>query len=72
MVSDLRFSYLEGEENRLYTHLPIILVVGSVVSLDLVNGLILATFATMAIPTMISAIYLSPKVKAASKSIFKI
>ena len=48
-----------------------LLVAGSVVSLDLVNGLILATFATMAIPTMISAIYLSPKVKAASRKYFQ-
>ena len=48
----------------------ILLLVGSVVSLDVVNGLILATFATMAIPTMISALYLAPKVNNAADIYF--
>ena len=48
-----------------------LLVAGSVVSLDIVNGLILATFATMAIPTMISTLYLSPKVKVAANQYFE-
>jgi len=38
--------------------------------MDIVNGLILATYATMAIPTMISALYLSPKVNRAAKAYF--
>jgi len=43
---------------------------GAVVSMDIVNGLILATYATMAIPTMISALYLSPKVNQAANIYF--
>jgi AGCS family alanine or glycine:cation symporter len=38
--------------------------------MDVVNGLILASYATMAIPTMISALYLSPKVNQAAKAYF--
>ena len=47
-----------------------LLLGGAVVSMDIVNGLILATYATMAIPTMISALYLSPKVNRAAKAYF--
>ncbi|MBT4591144.1 MAG: sodium:alanine symporter family protein [Porticoccaceae bacterium] len=56
-----------------YWYSPIyiaLLVGGAVVSMDIVNGLILATYATMAIPTMISALYLSPKVNRAAKAYF--
>lgn len=58
---------------RQYWYSPIylaLLVGGAVVSMDIVNGLILATYATMAIPTMISALYLSPKVNLAAKAYF--
>jgi AGCS family alanine or glycine:cation symporter len=58
---------------RQYYYSPIylgLLVVGAVVSLDIVNGLILASYATMAIPTMISALYLAPRVNKAAKVYF--
>ena len=58
---------------RQYWYSPIYIVLllgGAVVSMDIVNGLILATYATMAIPTMISALYLSPKVNRAAKAYF--
>jgi len=58
---------------RQYWYSPIyiaMLLGGAVVSMDIVNGLILATYATMAIPTMISALYLSPKVNRAAKAYF--
>ena len=58
---------------RQYWYSPIyiaLLVGGAVVSMDIVNGLILASYATMAIPTMISALYLSPKVNRAAKIYF--
>jgi len=64
--------FLFGVE-RQYYYSPIylaLLVVGAVVSMDVVNGLILASYATMAIPTMISALYLSPKVNKAAKAYF--
>jgi AGCS family alanine or glycine:cation symporter len=47
-----------------------LLLGGAVVSMDIVNGLILATYATMAIPTMISALYLAPKVNQAANIYF--
>ena len=64
--------FLFGVE-RQYYYSPIylaLLVVGAVVSMDAVNGLILASYATMAIPTMISALCLSPKVNEAAKAYF--
>ena len=64
--------FLLGVE-RQYWYTPIYLALllgGAVVSMDIVNGLILATYATMAIPTMISALYLSPKVNRAAKAYF--
>ena len=64
--------FLFGVE-RQYYYSPIylaLLVVGAVVSMDVVNGLILASYATMAIPTMISALCLSPKVNEAAKAYF--
>ena len=64
--------FLFGVE-RQYYYSPIylaLLVVGAVVSMDVVNGLILASYATMAIPTMISALYLSPRVNRAAKAYF--
>ena len=64
--------FLFGVE-RQYYYSPIylgLLVVGAVASLDVVNGLILASYATMAIPTMISALYLAPRVNTAAKAYF--
>ncbi|MFQ3345614.1 MAG: AGCS family alanine or glycine:cation symporter [Porticoccaceae bacterium] len=64
--------FLFGSKHQ-YWYSPIylaLLVGGAVVSMDIVNGLILATYATMAIPTMISALYLSPKVNVAAKAYF--
>ena len=64
--------FLLGVE-RQYWYTPIYLALllgGAVVSMDIVNGLILATYATMAIPTMISALYLAPKVNQAAKKYF--
>ncbi|MDC3261625.1 alanine:cation symporter family protein [bacterium] len=58
---------------RQYWYTPIYLILllaGAVVSMDIVNGLILATYATMAIPTMISALYLAPKVNQAAEKYF--
>ena len=40
------------------------------VSMDIVNGLILASYATMAIPTIISALYLAPWVNLAAERYF--
>ncbi|MDE0841015.1 MAG: alanine/glycine:cation symporter family protein [Porticoccaceae bacterium] len=58
---------------RQYWYTPIylaLLVAGAVVSMDIVNGLILASYATMAIPTMISALYLAPRVNRAAERYF--
>lgn len=65
--------FLLGSQRQHY-YTPVylaLLLVGAVVSMDIVNGLILGTYATMAIPTMISALYLSPKVNQAAKRYFK-
>lgn len=65
-------SFLFGaKKGNLYNYIYIgTIVLGSVASLDFVFTLIDSSFALMAIPTMISAIILAPKVKAASKSYF--
>jgi len=41
-----------------------------VVSMNIVNGLMLGAYATMAIPTMISTLVLAPKVNQAAKIYF--
>ncbi len=64
--------FLLGAE-RQYWYTPIylsLLLGGAVVSMDVVNGLILASYATMAIPTMISALYLAPRVNRAADKYF--
>ncbi len=64
--------FLLGHQRQHY-YTPVylaLLLVGAVVSMDIVNGLILGTYATMAIPTMISALYLSPKVNQAARRYF--
>ncbi len=60
-----------AERQHYYTPIYIsLIVVGAVVSMDIVNGLILGTYATMAIPTMISTLVLAPKVNSAAKEYF--
>jgi AGCS family alanine or glycine:cation symporter len=44
---------------------------GAVASLEVVVSLVDGMYAIMAIPTMISTIYLAPKVKAAAKDYFE-
>ena len=64
--------FLFGAKHRkYYTPIYLLLIIGgAVVSMDTVNGLILGSYATMAIPTMISAIYLAPKVNQAARKYF--
>lgn len=66
------FEFLAGTK---YTHLfhywyVLIIVVGAVVSLEVVVNVIFIGFGLMAIPTVTSAILLSPKVMQASKRYF--
>ena len=62
---------LGSHRQHYYTPIYLALLLGgAVVSMDIVNGLILATYATMAIPTMISALYLAPKVNQAANIYF--
>ncbi len=65
-------SYLFGAKvvgyyNYIYL---ITIVLGAVVSLDLVVSLVDGMYAVMAFPNMIAALYLAPKVKAAAKDYF--
>lgn len=60
-----------AERQHYYTPCYIVLiVVGAVVSLDVVNGLLVGVYAVMAIPTMISTFILAPKVNRAAKIYF--
>lgn len=65
-------NYLFGADKaKYYNYLYLItIVLGSVASLEVVVSLVDGMYAVMAFPTMISAIYLSPKVRAASKDYF--
>ena len=65
-------SFMLGAKNgNLYNYLYVATIMpGAVASLDFVFTLIDSSFALMAIPTMISAIYLAPKVLEASKRYF--
>ena len=58
-------SYLFGTNSKFYYRIFYILtlVLGSVLSLDLAVNIVDAMFALMAFPTMISALYLAPKIK---------
>lgn len=59
--------------HRQHYYTPIyigLIVVGAVVSLDVVNGLLVGAYAVMAIPTMISTVLLAPKVNQAAKKYF--
>ncbi len=66
-------SYLVGEhESRWYDYAYLgMIVVGAVVSMDLVLNLIDIAFALMAIPTMVSALVLAPRVMAVSRKYFE-
>lgn len=60
-----------AERQHYYTPCYIVLIVlGAVVSLDVVNGLLVGVYALMAIPTMISTFILAPKVNKAAKEYF--
>jgi len=66
-------SFLVGEKRSVwydYFYLTTI-VIGAVVSMDLVLNLIDVAFALMAIPTMISGLILAPKVMVEAKEYFK-
>ena len=58
-------SYLFGAKSKFYYRVfyVLTLILGSVLSLDLAVNIVDAMFALMAFPTMISALYLSPKIK---------
>ena len=61
-----------AQRQHYYTPCYIFLIVlGAVVSLDVVNGLLVGVYAIMAIPTMISSFMLAPKVNAAAKEYFR-
>jgi len=66
------FNYLFGADKaKYYNYFYLVTIVaGAVVSLEVVVSFIDGMYAIMAIPTMISTIYLAPKVKAATKEYF--
>jgi alanine or glycine:cation symporter, AGCS family len=66
-------NYLFGADKANYYNIFYLgtIVVGAVASLEVVVSLVDGMYAVMAFPTVISAIYLSPKVKAASKDYFE-
>lgn len=67
------FSYLFGAEKKKYYNYFYVssIILGAVASLSSIIGLIDGLYATMAFPTMISALLLSPKVKKAAKKYFR-
>lgn len=67
------FNYLFGADKaNYYNYFYLVTIVfGAVVSLNVVVSFIDGMYAVMAIPTMISTLYLAPKVKAATKDYFK-
>ena len=66
------FSYLAGAHRKKYYNYFYVasIILGAVASLTAIIGLIDGMYATMAIPTTISALMLSPKVRAASIEYF--
>lgn len=64
--------YLIGADQQHYYKYfyTVLIVVGSVVSLEAVFGLIDSAYALMAIPTMTATLLLSPRVLAAAKAYF--
>jgi AGCS family alanine or glycine:cation symporter len=67
------FNYLFGAEKANYYNYfyLITIVLGAVTSLRVVISFVDGMYAVMAFPTMISTIYLAPKVKAATRDYFK-
>lgn len=67
------FSYLFGwERKRIYTYFYLaMLFVGAVFSAGMVINLLDTAFAMMALPNMIAAIYLSPRVMQATRDYFR-
>ena len=65
-------SYLFGAGSKFYYRIFYVftLVIGSVLSLDLAVNIVDSMFALMAIPTMISALYLSPHIKKEAERYF--
>ena len=66
------FSFLVGAQYQQYYNYFYVatIIAGAVVSLPAVLGLIDGMYATMAIPTMVSALYLAPQVKEATQQYF--
>lgn len=66
------FAFLAGEHRKHYYNYLYVatIVIGSVVSLKTIMSLIDGSFAIMAIPTMLSTIYLAPKVMKKAKEYF--
>jgi AGCS family alanine or glycine:cation symporter len=66
------FNYLFGADKAdFYNYFYLMtIIVGAVASLDVVVSLVDGTYAVMAIPTMVSTIYLAPKVRIAAKDYF--
>ena len=66
-------SYLFGTNSKFYYRIfyVLTLVIGSVLSLDLAVNIVDAMFALMAFPTMISALYLAPRIKIESEKYFR-
>ena len=66
------FNYLFGAEKANYYNYfyLVTIVAGAVVSLEVVVSFIDGMYAVMAIPTMVSTLYLAPKVRAATKDYF--
>src|SRR5690606_18163801 len=67
------FNYLFGHEKAGYYNYFYLgtIVIGAVTSLSVVMSFVDGMYAIMAFPTMISTLYLSPKVKAATKDYFR-
>jgi len=67
------FNYLFGAKNANYYNYFYLatIVAGAVASLEVVISFIDGMYAIMAIPTMVSTIFLAPKVKAATKDYFQ-
>lgn len=66
------FAYMFGEKNRKYYKLfyLIMIITGCLVTLDVVFNFMVGMYGLMAIPTMVSAVLLAPKVKEAAKIYF--
>lgn len=66
------FAFLAGEKRKHYYNYFYVatIIVGAVVSLGTVESLISGSFAVMAIPTMLSSLYLAPRVMKKAKEYF--